>query len=84
MHDIGLRPGEKLHEEMISPGGGPPRLMIMDGKYYVLEPELATWGYSPAHRRRARARGFPLASDKNDLWIARRRDPRDARGWYLT
>ena len=24
MHEIGIRPGEKLHEEMISAGGGPP------------------------------------------------------------
>ena len=29
------------------PGGGPPRVCVMDGRYYVLQPDLATWGYKP-------------------------------------
>ncbi|HSU75014.1 MAG TPA: UDP-N-acetylglucosamine 4,6-dehydratase (inverting) [Terrabacter sp.] len=69
MHDIGLRPGEKLHEEMISPEEGRRAITIMDGKYYVLEPELATWGYQPRTDGEPVPEGFHCASDKNDIWI---------------
>ena len=53
MHDSGLRPGEKLHEEMISPGGGPPGACRI-GDRYVLQPDLASWGYQPP------AHGIPV------------------------
>lgn len=69
MHDIGLRPGEKLHEEMISPEEGRRAVIVMDGKYYVLEPEIATWGYQPLQGVERVPDGFHCASDKNDLWM---------------
>lgn len=68
MHDIGLRPGEKLHEEMISPEEGRRAITVMDGKYYILEPELATWGYRKRTDGVPVPEGFHCASDKNDLW----------------
>ena len=43
----GLRPGEKLHEEMISPEEGRRAVIIEDGKYFIIQPDLATWGYEP-------------------------------------
>ncbi|TQL33949.1 UDP-N-acetylglucosamine 4,6-dehydratase (inverting) [Barrientosiimonas humi] len=68
MHDVGLRPGEKLHEEMISPEEGRRAITVMDGKYYILEPELATWGYEKRTDGVPVPVGFHCASDKNDLW----------------
>ncbi|KYH42989.1 UDP-N-acetylglucosamine 4,6-dehydratase (inverting) [Branchiibius sp. NY16-3462-2] len=70
MHDIGLRPGEKLHEEMISPEEGRRAVIVNDGKYYVLEPELATWGYKPIENAVPVPEGFHCSSDKNDLWYS--------------
>ena len=70
MHDIGLRPGEKLHEEMISPEEGRRAVIVMDGKYYVLEPELGTWGYEPIKGAERVPEGFHCSSDKNDLWYS--------------
>ncbi|MFC6707902.1 UDP-N-acetylglucosamine 4,6-dehydratase (inverting) [Flexivirga alba] len=68
MHDIGLRPGEKLHEEMISPEEGRRAVIVQDGKYFVLEPELASWGYQKIEGAQPVPAGFHCSSDKNDLW----------------
>ncbi|MGD7705840.1 UDP-N-acetylglucosamine 4,6-dehydratase (inverting) [Microlunatus sp. Y2014] len=70
MHDIGLRPGEKLHEEMISPEEGRRALIIADGKYYMIQPELATWGYEAPADGVPVPDGFRCASDVNDLWYS--------------
>src|SRR3954447_19412646 len=44
-HETGIRPGEKLHEEMISEEEGHRALLL--GDRYVLQPTIATWGYKP-------------------------------------
>jgi UDP-N-acetylglucosamine 4,6-dehydratase/5-epimerase len=69
MHDVGLRPGEKLHEEMISPEEGRRALSL--GERYVLQPDLATWGYSPPADGLAVPAGFLYRSDSNDQWHSR-------------
>ncbi|MEU4193017.1 UDP-N-acetylglucosamine 4,6-dehydratase (inverting) [Kribbella sp. NPDC026611] len=68
MHDMGLRPGEKLHEEMISPEEGRRALTL--GNRFVLQPDLASWGYLPPADGRPVADGFHYASDTNDQWYS--------------
>src|SRR3954471_15078449 len=68
MHDVGLRPGEKLHEEMISPEEG--RRALSMGSRFVLQPDLGTWGYQPPTEARPVADGFHYASDTNDQWYS--------------
>ena len=66
MHDVGLRPGEKLHEEMISPEEG--RRALATGDRYVLQPDLATWGYQPPTDSTPVPDGFHYTSDTNTHW----------------
>jgi len=67
MHDVGLRPGEKLHEEMISPEEG-RRALRVDNRF-IIQPDLATWGYqAPAHGSLVEP-GFFYRSDSNDEWL---------------
>ena len=73
MHDVGLRPGEKLHEEMISPEEGRRAVTVADGKYYVLQPDLATWGYKPPPDGVPVEPGFFFRSDSNDQWYSQER-----------
>lgn len=69
--DVGLRPGEKLHEEMISPEEGRRAVTIQDGKYFIIQPDLATWGYETPAGSTPVEDGFAFRSDKNDLWYSR-------------
>lgn len=66
--DVGLRPGEKLHEEMISPEEGRRAVTIQGGKYFVIQPDLATWGYHPPEGAEPVPEGFAYRSDVNDEW----------------
>ncbi len=64
--EIGMRPGEKLHEEMISADDS--RRTILLGARYVVMPVVADWGYKkPAGE--AMPEGFAYRSDTNDLWM---------------
>lgn len=68
MHNSGLRPGEKLHEEMISREEGRRTLQMRDR--YIIQPELATWGYVPPDHADPVADDFHYTSDKNDQWFS--------------
>ncbi|WP_297742074.1 UDP-N-acetylglucosamine 4,6-dehydratase (inverting) [uncultured Tessaracoccus sp.] len=67
MHEVGLRPGEKLHEEMISAEEGRRTIQVSDTRY-VMQPDLATWGYT-APEGTPVPEGFHYTSDRNDLWF---------------
>ena len=65
--EIGMRPGEKLHEEMISADDS--RRTIILEKRYVVTPVVAEWGYEPP-KGRTMPEGEAYRSDTNDLWMS--------------
>ncbi|MFC5354339.1 UDP-N-acetylglucosamine 4,6-dehydratase (inverting) [Azospirillum himalayense] len=66
---IGIRPGEKLHEVMITEDDSRQTYELADR--YVIEPAFAFWTHEPYQRLGARpvADGFRYASDINDDWL---------------
>lgn len=63
---IGIRPGEKLHEEMISAEDSYRTLLLSDR--YVVTPVIAEWGFTPINGTPV-PEGFSYRSDNNDLWL---------------
>jgi UDP-N-acetylglucosamine 4,6-dehydratase len=64
--EVGIRPGEKLHEEMISIEDS--RRTILMGNRYVVTPVVSEWGYKPPQGK-IMGEGVAYRSDTNDLWI---------------
>ena len=64
--EIGMRPGEKLHEEMISADDS-RRTIILENRY-VVTPVVAEWGYEPPEGSRM-PEGQAYRSDTNDIWM---------------
>jgi UDP-N-acetylglucosamine 4,6-dehydratase len=65
--EIGIRPGEKLHEEMISPDDS--RRTVKQKDKYVISPVHPDWAFT-APEGEALADGFSYRSDTNDLWLS--------------
>ncbi len=68
---IGIRPGEKLHEEMITESDAMNTLDC--GKYYVIIPSHPTWNkaqYIEAFKAKPVAQGFRYNSGENTEWIS--------------
>ena len=67
MEEIGMRPGEKLHEEMISADDSRRTIKIKDR--YVVTPLVAEWGYKiPAGEFLEEGKAY--RSDTNELWLS--------------
>jgi UDP-N-acetylglucosamine 4,6-dehydratase len=64
--EVGIRPGEKLHEEMISPDDS-RRTTELSNRYCV-SPIYAEWGFNPPKGKKVED-GFSYRSDSNDLWL---------------
>ena len=63
---VGIRPGEKLHEEMISVSDARSTLDV--GDRYVIQPELDFWPKAKLDGT-PMPDGFSYASDTNDQWL---------------
>ena len=67
MVEIGMRPGEKLHEEMISADDS--RRTIDLGNRFVVTPVVAEWGYVPPAGQLVKD-GIAYKSDTNEDWMS--------------
>ncbi|KAA5835069.1 UDP-N-acetylglucosamine 4,6-dehydratase (inverting) [Saccharopolyspora hirsuta] len=66
IHEIGILPGEKLHEEMISESEA--RRTVRLGERYVVRSAIS--GRSGAASGTAVPDGFSYTSDTNDMWLS--------------
>lgn len=66
---VGIRPGEKLHEAMITEHNAPHTIEMPDR--YVIEPEWEFWNRKDFRSEgfRVMQDGFEYTSDKNDDWM---------------
>jgi UDP-N-acetylglucosamine 4,6-dehydratase len=65
--EIGIRSGEKLHEEMISLDDS--RRTIQQKNKYIISPISAEWNYVQPIGEKL-PEGFSYRSDTNDLWLS--------------
>jgi UDP-N-acetylglucosamine 4,6-dehydratase len=65
-HEIGIRPGEKLHEEMISEDDS--RRTVEQADRFVITPTIANWEFKTPTGH-ALAEGFSYKSNTNSDWL---------------
>ncbi|TNE54230.1 MAG: UDP-N-acetylglucosamine 4,6-dehydratase (inverting) [Bacteroidetes bacterium] len=66
---VGIRPGEKIHEEMITPSDSFTTYDL--GNYYVILPQVTNWNlqeYIDHFNAKKVQEGFSYSSDKNESW----------------
>lgn len=67
LEEIGMRPGEKLHEEMISADDSRRTIILQDR--FVVTPVISEWGYK-APRGEVMPEGKAYRSDTNEMWLS--------------
>ena len=72
---VGIRPGEKLHEEMITQSDSP--MTIENDRYYVIVPtllgeerEVSLEKFADSHRANSTPDGFCYSSESNTKWLS--------------
>lgn len=65
---IGIRPGEKLHEAMITEDDA--RRTLDFGTYYVIQPEFPWWAQEGANGGKPLPEGFSYVSNTNVQWLS--------------
>ncbi len=66
---IGTRPGEKIHEDLITDDEARHGLELDD--FFVIEPEHYWWKPKNWNNGRPLSEGFTYTSDKNDAWLSK-------------
>lgn len=69
--EVGIRPGEKLHEQMIGAEDADCTYEYQD--YYKILPEINNWSASPERIKNGKkvGRDFVYSSDTNDWWLTK-------------
>lgn len=67
--EVGIRPGEKIHEQMIGPEDAPYTYDF--GHYYKILPAINSWSDSQSMTKDGQLvpTGFRYSSDSNDEWM---------------
>jgi UDP-N-acetylglucosamine 4,6-dehydratase len=68
LETVGIRPGEKLHEQMISVEDA--RRTVDAGDFFVVKPEADWWDTAAWEGAKAVPEGFSYTSDTNDVWLS--------------
>jgi UDP-N-acetylglucosamine 4,6-dehydratase len=69
VEDIGIRPGEKLHEILMSEDESRQAREFDD--MFVIEPIDPSWAFTGWEAGKRPARGFRYSSDANERWLSR-------------
>jgi len=64
---VGIRPGEKLHEEMIS--AEESRNAYEHDNYFEVLPSISEWSHPAVSTGQALPDGFSYRSDTNTRWL---------------
>lgn len=65
--DIGIRPGEKLHEVLLTEDES--RHTKEFNSHFIIEPEFPFWGDTNIHKGKSLPQGFRYSSEINDCWL---------------